>query len=321
MEQSTGTNTYQQTLIYYAMADACRILGNTSAAASALRSANALQRAGLSERGELYDREKEVRGHRLLMEQFGETTVVARHLAELPSPVFIVGMPRSGTTLMEKILAQIEGVSPCGENEALGFIASQYQRDVDTGALPPPAQMNAGQWLCLAQRYFELTLERDAYLVDKMPFNFLHVGMILAMFPTARVIQMRRDPRDVCLSIYSKPFPDGHNYACEPEPLAHACSEAQRLMDHWQALDSSRVIDVQFEDLVRDPVAQSQRVTNFCGLPWSPACLEFHRNLSASFTFSEKQVREAISEKPVGQWRAFEKDLADLFAAIDRCQL
>ena len=89
-------------------------------------------------------------------------------------------------------------------------------------------------------------------------------------------------------------------------------------MDHWLALAPGRVMDVQFEKLVRDPITQSQRVTNFCGLPWIPECLDFHRNVSASFTFSEKQVRQAISDKAVGQWRAFETVLPELFSAFEQ---
>jgi len=313
-----GIPQYQHTLLYYALADANRAAGDAAAAAVALRSANSLQQSSLAERECQYDAQSEADKHQAIRARFGSIAAVAEPLPDQPVPIFIVGMPRSGTTLMEKILSQLPGVTAGGENEALGFTASQYQRDVNTGQIPVPAEMSASQWQQLARKYGELTGLVGDYLVDKMPTNYLHVGMILSMFPEAKVIQMRRDPRDVCLSIYSKPFPEAHNYACDPEALAHAFHEAELLMDHWQALAPERVIDVQFEQLVRDPTTQSQRVTHFCGLPWIPECLDFHRSVSPSFTFSEKQVRQAISDKPVGQWQAFEQDLAELFDAIDK---
>ena len=311
-----GIPRYQHMLLYYALADANREATNPAGAAVALRAANSLQQSSLMENGCPYDGQTEAGKHSATRAQFGSIAAVAKTLPDRPVPIFVVGMPRSGTTLMEKILTQLPGVTAGGENEALGFTASQFQRDVNAGQLPLPAEMSSAAWQQLALRYWQLTDMGGDYLVDKMPTNFLHVGMILSMFPEAKVIQMRREPRDVCLSIYSRPFPEAHNYACDPAALAHAFKEAELLMDHWQALAPQRVIDVQFEQLVRDPTSESQRVTNFCGLPWTPECLDFHRNVSASFTFSEKQVRQAISDKAVGQWRAFETVLPELFAAF-----
>jgi len=305
---------YQHILIYYALADANRALCSPEATAIALRAANALQMAGLAARGRQYAAQSETDKHQLIRSQYTSVVAIAEPLPDLPVPIFVVGMPRSGTTLMEKILSQLSGVAGAGENEALGFTASQYQRDINTGQLPVPGEMSALQWQQLAVRYYELTNMKSDYIVDKMPTNYLYVGMILSMFPRAKVIQMRRDPRDVCLSIYSRPFPEAHNYACDPKDLSHAFIEAGLLMDHWQVLAPDRVIDVQFEQLVRDPGPQSQRVTDFCGLPWSKECLEFHRDATASFTFSEKQVRQAISDKSVGQWKEFETVLPELFA-------
>jgi tetratricopeptide (TPR) repeat protein len=317
MESSVGTSNYQQVLLFYALADANRLLDNISATASALRCANELQKAGLNQQGNFYDAAKEERNHRLTLTQFNTKLTVSEVLPGCPVPIFVVGMPRSGTTLMEKILGQIEGVTGSGENEAMGFVSAQYQRDVISEELPPPAGMSGAQWQQLARRYHELTPGQSAYIVDKMPFNFLHIGMILSMFPNAKIIQMRREPRDVCLSAYAKPFPYGHNYACDFDALAHMSNEAMVMMEHWQAYSPTRVLDVCFEDLVTNPVQQSQRVTDFCGLPWSEECLNFHRKHSASFTFSEKQVREPINDKPVGQWKAFAHEFPELFSAIE----
>lgn len=155
-------------------------------------------------------------------------------------------------------------------------------------------------------------------MTDKMPQNFQHVGMILSTFPAARVIQMRRDPRDVCWSIFTRMFHAGHNYACDFESLAHAYAVSRQLMDHWAALAPDRVLDVSYEALVADPLVQGQRITDFCELPWSARCLDFHKTISTSFTFSELQVREAINEQRIGRWQPFERQLAPLVEALQR---
>lgn len=134
------------------------------------------------------------------------------------------------------------------------------------------------------------------------------------MFAQARVVQMRRDPRDVCLSIFTRPFYPVHNYACDLRALPDACQQATRLLDHWSTLDTTRVLNVSFEELVRDPVPQSQRLAEFCGLEWSEHCLDFYRSTtSPSFTFSDRQVRSVINDQDVVQWKVFADSLPELF--------
>jgi len=142
--------------------------------------------------------------------------------------------------------------------------------------------------------------------------------MILSLFPNAKVIQMRRDPRDVCWSIFTRMFSESHNYACDFESLAHAYANARRLMDHWALLAPDRVMDVNYELLVANPVEIGQQITAFCGLPWSHDCLNFHKTVSSSFTFSELQVRETISDKRIGRWQPFDAYLSPLFDALER---
>ena len=243
------------------------------------------------------------------------------------TPLFIVGMPRSGTTLVERMLAQLSMVKAGGESEALGFLVTQYQNDVASGKAPSPEKMARRDWQALAARYFEKTplyLDFEGvgaagnFITDKMPHNFQHVGMILSLFPNAKVIQMRRDPRDVCWSIFTRMFPEGHNYAVEFESLAQTYSISCRHMDHWAALAPDRVVDISYEDLVASPQEVGQRITNFCGLTWSERCLDFHKTVATSFTFSELQVREAINEKRIGRWQPFEKHLGPLIDELRR---
>jgi len=156
------------------------------------------------------------------------------------------------------------------------------------------------------------------FLTDKMPNNYHHVGMILSMFPSAKIIQMRRDPRDVCLSIYTRSFPDGHNYACSFDTLAHAYKLCTELMDHWRRIAPDRVIDIHYERLVEDPLSEGKKITTFCGLEWNDKCLAFHEDITSSFTFSEMQVREAIHDQRIGRWKHVQEYLQPLLEALRR---
>ncbi|MDF1766002.1 MAG: sulfotransferase [Gammaproteobacteria bacterium] len=329
LQESIDTATmtaYERQVIEYVRGDACARLGDVNKAFSAYSEANSQQRASMSVSSAEYSIAAHTEQCEELIAQFSARHVCASEEGR-PTPLFIVGMPRSGTTLVERLLAQLPQVTAGGENDALGFLASKYRNEVAAKLLPPPAEMTQGQWQALAQHYYDKTPQyREAsighdsslFVTDKMPQNFHHVGMILSLFPRARIVQLRRDPRDICWSIYTRMFPAGHNYACDFESLAHAVAVAQRLMDHWSTLAPDRVLDVTYESLVADPLQQGQRITNFCGLPWSDDCLNFHKKVSTSFTFSELQVRQAISEKRIGRWQAFETHLAPLVEALAR---
>lgn len=306
---------YYRTLMYYALADARDREGDLAAAAAALRQANSLQLRTLEQSRRVYDAAFETARMRRLREEFS-LPLQPRAGAGGARPVFVLGMPRSGTTLVEKVLSRLEGVTAGGENEALGFVAAGYQRDVNAGLLPPPAALSAGQWQSLAERYAALTPGFDGVFIDKMPHNFLHVGLVLGMFPDARIIQLRRDPRDTCLSIYQRPFPEGHTYACDPQALAHAWREARDLMDHWAQLDPDRVMDLQFEEFVAHPRELSRTLAQFCDLQWRPECLDAGVGDAPSFTFSERQVRRSISSATVGRWHRYEAVLPELFEAL-----
>ena len=315
--ETAETTPYYRTLMLYALADARDREDDLVTAAAALRQANSLQLRALVESGRGYDAAFEAARMRRTREEFSALS----HAQAPPAgarPIFILGMPRSGTTLVEKILARLDGVTAGGENEALGFVASGYRRDLNAGLLPPPAGLSVGQWQSLAGRYAALTPGFTGVFTDKMPHNFLHVGLILGMFPDARVIQLRRDPRDTCLSIYQRPFPEGHTYACDPQALAHAWREARDLMDYWVKLDPARVMDLPFEELVARPEELSRRLAEFCSLQWRPECLLAGGDEAPSFTFSERQVRRSISDASVGRWHRYEAVLPELFEALSR---
>jgi len=219
-------------------------------------------------------------------------------------PVFIVGMPRSGTTLAEQILASQGGVCGAGELPFWNAAASRY---VDARARGESERdllsSMAGEYL----RQLGSLSAGARRVIDKMPGNFLFLGLIHAALPKARFIHLRRHPIDTCLSIYFQNFGAAHYYSNDLEDLAHYYSEYLRIMDHWrQILTPSSLLEVTYEDLVNDPKTSSRRMVEFIGLPWDPGCLEFHRSIRPVHTFSRWQARQNITKGSVGRWRSYD---------------
>ena len=228
-------------------------------------------------------------------------------------PIFIVGMPRSGTTLVERILGGLDGVVIGGESESIGNIASQFYWNLGQG--------NAIDYADLASDYWRRELCEPCRRTDKMPHNFWHVGLIAEMFPAAPIIYMRRDPRDVCMSIFSRVFSDGHPYATNFESLAHFYKLSVDLMQHWMEAYPSRVIEVSYEKLIDHPDTETQAIAEHCGLEWLPGCLDFHERGGTSFTYSEMQVREPLNRKGIDAWRRYESQLGPLADALRQREL
>jgi tetratricopeptide (TPR) repeat protein len=218
-------------------------------------------------------------------------------------PVFIVGMLRSGTSLAEQILASHPQVFGAGE---LTFWSSA------SGADEPLGKLADAYLHVLAQ------LSPDAArVIDKMPGNFLHLGLIHAALPNARIIHMRRNPIDTCLSIYFQHFEANHSYANDLADLAHAYSEYLRVMKHWRStLPEQTILDVPYEGLVEDQEAWSRKMLDFIGLPWDSRCLDFERTERTVITASKWQVRQKINTSSVERWRHYEQFVGPLRALL-----
>jgi len=212
-------------------------------------------------------------------------------------PVFIVGMLRSGTSLAEQILASHPAAFGAGELAFWGAAAAERSADA--------APTIDG----LAKAYLDLLsgLNGDAArVIDKMPSNVMHLGLIHAVFPNARIIHMRRNPIDTCLSIYLQHFEATLAYANDLDDLAHAYGQYLRLMRHWRrTLPESAILDVPYEALVADQEGWSRRMVAFVGLPWDPACLTFDQTARTVITASKWQVRQKISASAVERWRNY----------------
>ena len=236
-------------------------------------------------------------------------------------PVFIVGMPRSGTSLAEQILASHGAVHGAGELADLDSIAK---------ALPEHAAEPVSYPRCLTTldgRH--ITGLADAFLrrlaemapaaervVDKAPLNFRHLGLIALMLPAACVIHCRRDPLDTCLSCYFQNFARGQEYSFDLAELGRFYSDYRRLMDHWRAVLPLRIFELDYEDLVRRPEPVSRALVDFCGLDWDPACAQAHRTARSVRTASRWQVRQPIYGSSVGRARAYARHLGPLIDAL-----
>jgi len=226
-------------------------------------------------------------------------------------PLFIVGMPRSGTTLAEQILASHPEVFGGGElmfwTEASGAL--------ERGSTAPELLAGmADSYLQQLQRLSATALR----VVDKMPNNFLNLGLIHSALPAARIIHMQRHPVDTCLSIYFQHFSVIHAFATDLEDLTHYYQEYRRLMAHWRvALPPGAILDVPYEGLVEDLEFWSRRMVEFAGLPWDPRCLEFQRTARTVTTSSRWQVRQKLSSGARGRWRHYEPFLGPLRVLLE----
>jgi Sulfotransferase family len=226
-------------------------------------------------------------------------------------PVFVVGMPRSGTSLAEQIIASHPAAFGAGE---LYFWATEIAKDTGLarGIPSEPARTKiAEEYLRVLQGYSA----NASRVVDKAPVNCDFLGLIYSVFPNARVIYMRRDPIDTCLSCYFQQFLTGLNFTFELSDLAHYYREHRRIMAHWRAvLPPGLILEVPYEELVTDQETWSRKILQFIGLDWDPRCLEFHTNERQVATASAWQVRQKIYESSVGRWRNYEKFIGPLKA-------
>jgi tetratricopeptide (TPR) repeat protein len=283
-------------------------VGRHDAAFDHYRRANDLAKASRPP----HDREKLTRTFDGIMELYGRQWIerAREHGNDSARPVFVVGMPRSGTSLTEQILASHPAIFGAGE---LSFWKTASPKIAEC-ALDPPAL--AGVLRGTSESYLQLLAGLDpgaGRVVDKMPANFVYLGMIHAAFPNARIIHMRRNPIDTCLSIYFQNFHLAHSYTNDFEDLAHFHAEYLRLMNHWRSvLPAGVLLDVPYEDLVDDQETWSRKIVEFVGLPWSPACLDFHRTIRRVSTFSKWQVRQKINRSSVERWRKYAKFVAPL---------
>jgi tetratricopeptide (TPR) repeat protein len=236
-------------------------------------------------------------------------------------PVFVVGMPRSGTTLVEQILSSHPDVFGVGE-------VSDLRHVVDRLATPPGAVGQFPGYLSsldgagirrIGEDYLGRVRDRVGRpvrrITDKMLTNFIYAGLIATVFPRARMIDCRRDPLDTCVSCFMQLF-RGLNFTLDLEDLGRFYRDYVRLMDHWRRVCPLPILEVTYEELVADIEAGSRRLVEFCGLPWNDSCLRFYENPRAVRTVSKFQVRRPVYSSSVGRWRRYADHLGPLQRAL-----
>jgi tetratricopeptide (TPR) repeat protein len=240
-----------------------------------------------------------------------------------PDPIFVVGLPRSGSTLIEQILAshsEVEGTQELADVQAI--VGELQGRDHDLDAPPYPgvlAGLEAEDFARLGARYLaDTAVHRTGtpFFIDKMPNNFRHIGLIHLMLPRATVIDARRDPMSCCFSILKQLFARGQEFAYSVEDVARYYRTYLELMAHWDEALPGKVLRVQHEDVVEDLEGQVRRILVHCRLPFEAACVAFHRNRRSVRTPSSEQVRQPIFRDGLDAWRPYEPWLGPLREAL-----
>jgi tetratricopeptide (TPR) repeat protein len=331
--QADATDVATKMSLYFALGEVEEQLGDPDAAFAAFKVGASLKRRTLT--GELEPIEQRPIGpqvraidpnqaaeeHRAAIafrkamfttDFFGKYSGRGHHIA---APIFVVGMPRSGSTLLEQILSSHRRVQGLGETSALfDVVRGHYPLDV-FGANPPD------HFRSLAETYFKAMHARgwgsSPRFVDKMLHNYMDIGLIRLMLPNAIILHSVRDPTDTCLACYRQLFQTGHETTYDLVDVGREYVRYREMMDHWTQELPGQVVNVSHEALVADPERQIRSlVTEACGLDWDPACLRFYETKRPVRTASVAQVRQPIFSTSIERWRRYEKHLGPLFEAL-----
>jgi len=239
-------------------------------------------------------------------------------------PIFIIGLPRTGSTLIEQVLASHPEAFAAGELNNLALQMMQKVRDL------------AGSQQLSRQKLVQLSTQLDfeslgkAYIastrpqtghsthfIDKMPLNFLYAGLIHLAFPAAKIIHVSRHPMDTCYAIYKRLFQDGYPWSYDLVEIASYFSAYKRLMTHWDTVMAGVIYQVNYEDFVGNLEKEARKLLDYCALEWDPQCLRFYESKTTSTTASASQVRQPVYQSSVNRWKQYEKQLSPLINRLE----
>lgn len=314
----TGSDWRGRVHVEYALAKEYEDLGDYARSFAHLQAGARTRREHLR-----YDIGVDVATVQWIIEAFPAGPEFSAATAAAESPIFILGLPRSGTTLVERILASHSCVVSAGElnDFALSLVAA-------AGAGPGEPPLPRRELVARSARLDFAALGRD-YLqrargrvpgaqrfIDKMPLNYLYCGLIRRALPAAKIVHLHRQPMAAGYAMYKTLFRDGYPFSYELGEIARYYAAYRRLMDHWEATMPGMIHSLSYEALVADPAASTRSLMDFCDLDWEDAVSRFHLNPTASTTASAAQVRRPIYDTAVGQWRHYERELAPLREAL-----
>lgn len=321
--QESRFNPSRQASLHFALGKALSDTGAPQDGFSHFLRANALRRASLS-----YDENAMLGAMRRVSQYFTTAAMEALPQTGHPStqPVFIVGMPRSGSTLVEQILASHPDAYGAGEVSTLADTLKDAAQRCPAWKNPMPfAQLSEAECLATAEDYLNRMNaqavdwtgpEPPLRMINKMLDNFAHIGLIHQLWPRARIIHTMRDPIDTCLSCFSIPF-DHLDFAFDLGELGRYYRQYSALMAHWErTLPPDTILNVRYEDLVQDLPHQAQRIIAYCDLPWNPDCLRFHESRRIVRTSSLAQVRTPLYRSALRRWRPDNETLRPLLEGL-----
>jgi tetratricopeptide (TPR) repeat protein len=301
----------------YALAKELEDLGAAEESFACLAAGAGLRRARLS-----YDVSIDVEIMAEIARRFDGAALAAAPPARLdsPGPIFVLGLPRSGTTLVDRILSSHAAVASLGElpDVAMALMETTPRHDDRLAFVAAAAKADPGRLRArILQRLAGYEPGRSL-AIDKTPVNFLYVGLIARALPEARIVHVRRGPMDVGYALYKTLFQTGCPYSYDLGDIARYIGAYRRLMDHWRAVLPGRMIEVDYEQLVDDLPTEARRLVGACGLPWEDACEAFHLNRQPSSTASAAQVRRPLYRDSLGLWRRYAAQLEPLRAGLAR---
>jgi len=240
------------------------------------------------------------------------------------NPIFVVGMPRSGTTLTTQVISAHPACINIGETNRFGRYDLMFRQDFwrETGQRDILQGAKGGLLRNIAKEYntfFSVFAEGSkTRVVEKTPFNFEHIGFIRLIYPTARFVYCRRHPADNFVSAFQHSMNRSHDYSYGQESYVERYLAHEELMRHWKSCFPDQIFELRYEDMVADQERMSRKLIAFCGLAWDDACLNFHEQKSTVRTFSQAQVRQPVYASSVERWRRYERHLGPLFAKLNQ---
>ena len=322
MEQLTPQAQYlpadMQIRLWFSLGKAWEDVGRYDDSFAAYERGNRLHRATF-----FYDENTAARSMQDIIQRFDKSfaTQKTAGLAD-ETPIFIVGMPRSGTTLVEQILSSHSAVFGAGElNDLCDSVSQHWQISPGFSYIDRLISASQEELADIGQSYLQKIRALNAaapHITDKMPGNYFYIGLIHKLFPRAKIIHCMRDPMDTCFSNYSRFFKEAMPFAYDLQELGRYWRQYDALMKHWkQVLPENTILDVRYEDVVADLETQARRLTQHCGLAWEDSCLAFHDNKRLVKTASIAQVRQPIYRTSVARWEHYRSHLEPLRLALE----